>query len=310
MTDTATANFETTPQPPVDVLTSTRGARRRPAPRRTVKEVIFHVVMIAMLCVALYPVAWMIMSSFKPSEDVVNNVSLIPDPFTLDNYVKAFAGIAGVPFWSFFRNSLLLATLSVIGILLSVPMAAYAFARCRFPGRSAFFTIMIGTLLLPFHVVIIPQYVMYQQAGLVNTYVPLLLGNYLATDAFFVFLMVQFIRSIPRELDEAATIDGAGKLRILVQIILPLLKPVLITAAIFNFIQSWNDFLGPLLYLKRPDLYPLPIALRLYVDESTAAADYGAQMAMAVLALLPVLLFFLVFQRYIVDGMASSGLKG
>ncbi|WP_246227276.1 carbohydrate ABC transporter permease [Propioniciclava coleopterorum] len=169
---------------------------------------------------------------------------------------------------------------------------------------------MIGTLLLPFHVVIIPQYIMFQQLGLVNTYVPLLIGKWLAADAFFVFLMVQFIRTIPRELDEAATIDGAGSLRILFQVLVPLLKPVLITSAIFTFIGSWNDFLGPLLYLKKPDLYPLPIALRLYVDESTAAADYGAQMAMAVLALLPVVLFFLVFQRYIVDGMATQGLKG
>lgn len=295
------------------VTTPRRGRGQRVRSVRSenfAKRAVFYLFMAVATCIVLYPAAWMLMSSFKPSDEIVGNVSLIPDPFTLANYAKALTGIAGVSFWTFFTNSLILATLSVLGIVLTTPLAAYAFARCRFPGRQMWFSIMIGTLLLPFHVVIIPQYIMFQQLGLVNTYVPLLIGKWLAADAFFVFLMVQFIRTIPRELDEAATIDGAGSLRILFQVLVPLLKPVLITSAIFTFIGSWNDFLGPLLYLKKPDLYPLPIALRLYVDESTAAADYGAQMAMAVLALLPVVLFFLVFQRYIVDGMATQGLKG
>lgn len=307
MTNTATAHIEPLPSVPVGVVVPPRRRLLRP---KTAKAVVFYLFMVLAALVVLYPAAWMVMSSFKPSDQVVANISLIPEPFTLDNYAKALEGIAGISFWTFFRNSLILAVLNVVGTLISVPLAAYAFARCRFPGRKVFFSIMVGTLLLPFHVVIIPQYIMYQQAGLVNTYFPLILGNWLAADAFFVFLMVQFVRSIPRSLDEAATIDGASPLRVWAQIILPLLKPVMVTAAIFNFIASWNDFLGPLLYLKRSDLYTLPIALRLYVDESTASADYGAQMAMAVLALLPVLLFFLIFQRYIVDGMATQGLKG
>jgi multiple sugar transport system permease protein len=214
-----------------------------------------------------------------------------------------------VSFWSFFWNSMFLATASVVGITLSASVSAYAFARIAFRGRKVWFGLMIGSLLLPIHVVIIPQYIVFNRIGLVNTFVPLLLGKFLAAEAFFVFLMVQFMRNLPRELDEAARIDGAGHVRIFISIMLPLMKPALVTCSIFAFIWSWNDFLGPLLYLKDPSLYSLPIALRLFVDQ-TSTSDYGAQMAMAVLALIPVLLFFLIFQRYLVEGVATQGLKG
>jgi multiple sugar transport system permease protein len=164
-------------------------------------------------------------------------------------------------------------------------------------------------MLLPFHVVIIPQYIVFNDLGLVNTYWPLLLGKFLAADAFFVFLMIQFMRGLPGELDEAARIDGAGHPRIFFSIMLPLMQPALVTSAIFAFIWSWNDFFGPLLYLKSPSMYTMPIALRAYVDQ-TSTSDYGAQMAMAVLALLPVMLFFFAFQRHLVGGVATQGLKG
>ncbi|WP_203579153.1 carbohydrate ABC transporter permease [Microbacterium hibisci] len=289
------------------LLVTTR--TKKPRRRWTVREVVFHLIVLAILAVILYPVAWMLFSTFKPSEQIGGTAQLLPSEVTLDNYTKALSGIGGVSFWTFFQNSVILAVLAVIGTVLSSALAAYAFARINFPGRAVYFAIMIGTLLLPFHVVIIPQYIMFNAAGMVNTYTPLLLGKFLATEAFFVFLMVQFMRGLPPELDEAARIDGAGHYRTFWAIMLPLLKPALVTSAIFTFIWTWNDFLGPLLYLKDPDLYTLPIALRLFVDQ-TSGADYGAQMAMAVLALIPVFLFFLIFQRYLVDGVATQGLKG
>jgi len=273
------------------------------------KSLGFHVLVLAIAVVVLYPAAWMLMSSFKPSSEIVGSVSLVPTNGSFDNFTKALSGIGGVSFWRFFMNSLILALGSVVGITVSCSVSAYAFARIDFPGKTAWFSIMIGTLLLPFHVVIIPQYIVFNQLGLVNTYVPLLIGKFLASEAFFVFLMVQFMRNLPRELDEAARIDGAGHVRIFRSIMLPLMKPSLVTSSIFAFIWSWNDFFGPLLYLKKPDLYSLPIALRLFVDQTTTS-DYGAQMAMAVLALIPVLLFFLLFQRYLVAGVATQGLKG
>jgi multiple sugar transport system permease protein len=288
---------------------TSRELRRRHQARSRVKSVLFHAFVLAVTVVVLYPALWMLMSSFKPTSDIVGNVSLWPESFSMANYATALSGIGGVSFWTFFWNSMFLAVMSVIGICLSSAVAAYAFARVEFPGRKVFFALMIATLLLPFHVVIIPQYIVFNNVGLVNTFVPLLIGKFLAADAFFVFLMVQFMRNLPRELDEAARIDGAGHVRIFTSIMLPLMKPALVTSSIFAFIWSWNDFFGPLLYLKDPALYSLPIALRLFVDQ-TSTSDYGAQMAMSVLALVPVMLFFLLFQRYLVGGVATQGLKG
>jgi multiple sugar transport system permease protein len=274
------------------------------------KSVIFHIVALALTAIVLYPGLWMIASSFKPNSEIGGqNTSLWSNNFSFDNFVTAMDGIGGVSTLQFFTNSLILAVGAVVGTVLSASVSAYAFARINFPGRSVFFGMMIATLLLPFHVVIIPQYIIFQQLGLVDTYVPLLIGKFLAGDAFFVFLMVQFMRGLPAELDEAARIDGAGHARIFGSIMLPLMKPALISTSIFSFIWSWNDFLGPLLYLNTPDKYPLPLALRLFVDQ-TQSSDYGAMIAMSVLALLPVLIFFLIFQRYIVEGVSTQGLKG
>lgn len=277
---------------------------------KRVKSTLFHVVALALTGVVLYPALWMVASSFKPNSEIGGaNNALWSNNFSFDNFVTAMDGIGGVSTLQFFTNSLILAVGAVVGTILSASVSAYAFARIRFPGRSVFFGMMIATLLLPFHVVIIPQYIVFQQLGLVDTYVPLLIGKFLAADAFFVFLMVQFMRNLPAELDEAARIDGAGHVRIFGSIMLPLMKPALISTSIFSFIWSWNDFLGPLLYLNTPEKYPLPLALRLFVDQ-TQSSDYGAMIAMSVLALLPVLIFFLVFQRYIVEGVSTQGLKG
>ncbi len=277
---------------------------------KRVKSGIFHVVALALTGVVLYPALWMIASSFKPNSEIGGtNTSLWSNNFSFDNFVTAMDGIGGVTTLQFFTNSLILAIGAVLGTVLSASVSAYAFARIKFPGRSIFFGMMIATLLLPFHVVIIPQYIIFNQLGLVDTYIPLLIGKFLAADAFFVFLMVQFMRNLPAELDEAARIDGAGHVRIFCSIMLPLMKPALISTSIFSFIWSWNDFLGPLLYLNTPEKYPLPLALRLFVDQ-TQSSDYGAMIAMSVLALLPVLIFFLVFQRYIVEGVSTQGLKG
>ncbi|MBP8533960.1 carbohydrate ABC transporter permease [Streptomyces sp. MK37H] len=277
--------------------------------RRRARSVVWHAGALAVLAVILYPVVWVIGGSFKPGDQIVGSLQLLPtDPIT-DNYRRLSDGIADVPISTFFTNSLLLAAGSVIGVLFSCSLAAYAFARIRFAGRNALFTLMISTLLLPFQVLIIPQYILFQKLDLINTYVPLLLGKYLAADAFFVFLMVQFMRGLPRELDEAARLDGCGHLRIYWNIVLPLCRPALITSAIFTFIWSWNDFIGPLLYLNEPDKYTVSLGLKLFIDQDSVA-DYGGMVAMSLVALLPVLLFFLAFQRYLVEGAATSGLKG
>lgn len=292
-----------------DPDSKTAGPRRR-IKRRTWQTVIWFTVLLALAAVVLYPLVWLLFSTFKPNAEFGQNQGLIPQAPTFDNYVKVMEGIAGVAMWQFFLNSLIIAVGSVIGTVVSSALAAYAFARIQFKGLGILFAAMIGTLLLPFHVVIIPQYIIFNNLDLVDTFWPILLPKFLATEAFFVFLLVQFIRQMPRDMDEAARIDGAGHVRIFWSIILPLIRPALITCSIFAFIWAWNDFLGPLLYLTSPENYPLPIALRLYNDASSGGADYGATVTASFIALLPVLLFFLVFQRFLVDGVATQGLKG
>lgn len=284
-------------------------APRRKVKRRTWQTVIWFVALVIITCVVLYPLVWLFLSTFKPNAEFGQNMGLLPNRPTFENYVKVMEGIAGVPMWRFFANSFLIAAVSVVGTVISSALAAYAFARLQFKGLSILFAAMIGTLLLPFHVVIIPQYIIFNNLGMVDTFWPLLLPKFLATEAFFVFLLVQFIRQTPRDMDEAAKIDGAGYVRVFWSIILPLIKPALITCAIFSFIWSWNDFLGPLLYLTSPENYPLPIALRLYNDQ-TSTSDYGATVTASFIALIPILLFFIVFQRFLVDGVATQGLKG
>ena len=282
---------------------------RRRVKRKTVNTIIWFVALLALTAIVLYPLVWLVFSTFKPSSEFGQNPGLIPENPTIDNYFKVVEGIGGTPLWRFFANSLFIAVMAVIGTVLSSALAAYAFARIRFRGVGVLFAAMIGTLLLPFHVIIIPQYIIFNRLELVDTYWPLILPKFLATEAFFVFLIVQFIRNIPRDMDEAARIDGAGHIRIFFSIILPLIKPALITSAIFTFIWTWNDFLGPLLYVNSPEKYPLPIALRLYND-ATSTSDYGATVAVSFLALVPILIFFIVFQRFLVAGVATQGLKG
>ncbi|MFD5213618.1 carbohydrate ABC transporter permease [Microbacterium sp. NPDC058345] len=284
-------------------------ARRR-IKRKTVQTTIWFVGLILLTAIVLYPLLWLFLATLKPNGEFGSNAGLFPINPTIENYGKVMEGIAGVPMWKFFLNSLILATSAVVGTVMSSALAAYAFARVQFKGLGILFAAMIGTLLLPFHVVIIPQYIIFNKLGWIDTFIPLILPKFLATEAFFVFLIVQFIRQMPRDMDEAARIDGAGHLRIFWSIILPLIRPALITCAIFAFIWTWNDFLSPLLYLTSPENYPLPIALRLYNDASSGGADYGATVTASFVALVPIMLFFIVFQRFLVDGVATQGLKG
>ncbi|SFU21909.1 carbohydrate ABC transporter membrane protein 2, CUT1 family [Mesorhizobium sp. YR577] len=268
-----------------------------------------HLVLIGLASVMFYPLAWMVSASLRP-DVAINNYSLWPGrDFTVENYVRAWQGVGGIGFAKFFLNSLIVAVATVIGNVVSCAMAAYAFARINFAFRQTLFAVMLITLMIPYHAVLIPQYLMFREFGWLNTFLPLVIPKLLATDAFFIFLLTQFFRSIPREIDEAARIDGAGHVRIFCAIILPLSVPALATAAIFSFIHSWNDFFAPLVYLTRTANFTLPLALRAIGDASAESA-FGALFAMSVLSLLPVIGVFIAFQRLLVEGIATTGLKG
>jgi ABC-type glycerol-3-phosphate transport system permease component len=283
-----------------------RPGRRRPDALRTL---LYHGGVAGLGFVMLYPILWLFASSLKgPSEIWADVMSLVPRHVSLQNYVTGWAGFGGITFATFYRNSLIYAGVGTLAAVASSAVVAYGFARLRFAGRGVWFTCMLLTLMLPVQVIIIPQYVFFTKLKLVNTFYPLLLPRFFGM-AFFIFMIMQFIRGIPKELDEAAEIDGCSPFGIFLRIILPLIRPALVTATIFSFYWTWEDFLTPLVYLNEPKLYTISVALRSFADPS-AATDWGAIFAMSALSLVPVLLVFVVFQRYLVEGISTTGMKG
>jgi len=287
-----------------DIARSVRAAKARRTRRAALLK---HLFLIATSLIMIYPLLWMFASSVKPNNQIFGDLSLWPSEFRWENYTEGWNSMS-VSFGTFFANSLFVTVLSVIGNVMSCSFAAYAFARLEFTGKTIWFALMMMTLMIPYHVVLIPQYVTFLNLGWVNTYLPLIVPQFLAGDAFFIFLMVQFFRQLPRDLDEAAMIDGCSPFKIYWAIIMPLSLPAIATAAIFSFIWTWDDFLGPLVYLNDVKDYTVPLALRMF-NSQDSVTQYGQMFAMSVLSLLPIFLFFLIFQRLIIRGIAMSGLK-
>lgn len=269
-----------------------------------------HLFIIALGLLMVYPVAWMIISSFKPNNMIFSDPGLIPKAVTIENYITGWKGYAGVTFGKFFINSLLMCAGAVLGNLIACTMAAYAFARLKFVGRKFWFAIMMITLMLPGHVTIVPRYILFNTFGWVGSYLPIIVPKFLATDAFFVFLLVQFMRSLPKEMEEAAIIDGCGKTGVLLRIIVPLATPALVTTALFTFLWTWDDFFNHLLYLTNPQIFSVSRALRTFIGDSGAVANWGGALAMSTLSLLPPFILFFALQKYFVAGIATTGIKG
>ncbi|WP_242622718.1 carbohydrate ABC transporter permease [Lachnoclostridium sp. Marseille-P6806] len=272
-------------------------------------KALYHILVIVFGLIMIYPVLWMISGSFKDNAQILRGtLSLIPTEWKLSNYPTGWSGFGGTTFLTFFKNSFVVTTVATLGCVLSSSLVAYSLSRVQWRGRRFWFTAMLATMMLPAQVIMIPQYLIYYRLGLVPGYAPLILP-YFCGQAFFIYQMMQFMQGIPRELDEAAKIDGCSKYRIYSQIILPLLKPCIVTTVIIQFYWKWDDYMGPLLYLSRPESYTVSIAIKLFAD-SASVTDYGAMFAMSSLSLIPVFLIFLFFNRYLVQGIGTSGLKG
>lgn len=284
-------------------------AARRPAAISwsRVRPVLIHVVLAGSALVMLYPVIWMVVSSLRPGNEIFRDPGILVKDLQISNYRVGWHALTE-PFTRYLLNSAVVVLGAILGNLVSCSMAAYAFARLEFSGKKFWFAIMLLSIMLPIHVVIVPQYILFSHLGWINTFLPLIVPKLLATDAFFVFLMVQFIRGIPRQLDEAARIDGCGKAGIFLRIILPLMVPALATTTIFTFIWTWNDFFSQLIYLTDPHMYTVPVALRGFVD-STSSSSWGSMFAMSVVSLVPVFLAFLLGQRFLIKGIATTGIK-
>ncbi|MFZ4452580.1 carbohydrate ABC transporter permease [Salibacterium aidingense] len=277
--------------------------------KKRLKKITQHTLLGLFTLVMLYPLIWMLASSLKESSNVfVDAHSLIPSAWEFSNYVDGWKGFAGISFTTFYKNTFIIVGITTIGSIIFSAVAAYGFARINFTGRKMWFALMLMTMMLPFEMVMIPQYIMFNWFELIDTYLPLILPTFFGYP-FFIFLMIQFIRTIPKELDQAARIDGCNTISIFFRIIVPLIVPAMMTSTIFSFYWRWDDFMAPLIYLQSPEKYPVSLALKLFSDPE-AVTNWGALFAMTTLSLLPIMIIFFIFQRYIVDGISTSGLKG
>lgn len=276
--------------------------------KRIVTNVIYHIFVIAFGLVMIYPVVWMILSSFKVKSEILGaNATFWPKQWILSNYPDGWYGSGNLTFGTYFKNSAIVSVFGMIGTVISSAMVAYALGRVNFKGRKFWFTAMIMTMLLPGQVLMIPQYIIWNSLGAVGTFIPLLLPRFLGWP-FFIYMMMQFVRGLPKELDEAAMIDGCNKYTIFTRIIVPLMGPSIITTVVISFYWIWDDYMGPLLYLTKPELKTVSLAIKGFAD--VQGTNFGPMFAMSTLSLIPVFLLFLFFNRYLMDGVTAGSVKG
>jgi oligogalacturonide transport system permease protein len=275
------------------------------------KKWVSHITLLLVCLFMIYPILWWFGAAFKSNEEI-DSIHFFPINPTFSNFIDGWYAIPGFTFTQFYLNTFELIAGVLFTTLISCSLVAFAFARLDFPLKKFWFSIVLVTLMLPSQITLVPQYDMFNAFGWVNTYLPFIVPHTLAGGiggSFFIFLLVQFIRGIPKELDEAAKIDGCSWFGIYFRIILPLMKPPLVTVAIYCFLWNWDDFLGQLIYINSVDKYTVGLALKMFVDTNTSV-PWGQLFAMSILSVVPAILIFFFAQRHIVDGVATSGLKG
>lgn len=262
--------------------------------------------MVVLAIIMLLPFFWLVSSSLKTQTEIfAYPPQWIPDPVRFENYTEA---LSIRPFYLYFRNTMIVVTLNVIAVVLSSSFVAYGFARMRFPGRDFWFGVVLATLFLPYAITIVPSFIIFTRLGWVNTFLPLVVPPFFGGGAFNIFLMRQFFRTIPDELTDAARIDGASEFGIYWRIMMPLSKPALITVGLFTFLAAWNDLLGPLIYLRNPDLFTVAVGLASF--RSILDVSWHYQLAAATAMILPVTVLFFIAQKYFIQGIVMTGLKG
>ena len=265
-----------------------------------------------LLCVAvlmLYPLLWLVGASFKSNAEIFSEVGFLPSRLDFSAYAKGWKTSTEYTFATYFLNSFLITIPRIAVTVVSCVLVAYAFARFEFWGQKFLFAVMVGTMMLPLIVLRLPQYLMVKELGWLDTYLPLILPSAFATDTFFVFMLVQFLRGIPRDMEEAAVIDGCNALQLLWHIIVPLLKPAIVSVVVFQFIWTMNDFMGPLVYLASVEKYPVSLALKMSIG-ATEEVEWANVIAISVVALIPSVAVFFMAQRHFIEGASSSGIKG
>ena len=259
--------------------------------------------------VMLYPILWLVGASFKSNAEIFSEIGFWPSHFDFSAYAKGWKTSSEYTFATYFLNSFLIVVPRIIVTVISCVLVAYAFARWEFPGRKFLFSVMVTTIMLPHIILRIPQYLMFKEFGWLDSYLPLIIPSAFATDTFFVFMLVQFLRGIPRDMEEAAVIDGCNPLQLLWFVIVPLLKPAIVSVIVFQFIWTMNDFMGPLIYLSSVEKYPVSLALKMTIG-ATEEVEWASAIAISVVALIPSVAVFFAAQKHFIEGATSSGIKG
>lgn len=277
--------------------------------KKSRSTILRYVILVVIGIVMIYPVVWLFFATFKSNDELFGSASLIPKKFMWDSYIEGWKGTGQYGYSTFFLNTIKLVIPTVFFTVISSAVVAYGFARFKFPFKKILFALMISTLMLPNAVVIIPKYMLFRDLGWIDSYNPFIVPAIFAGYPFFIFMLVQFFRGVPRELDEAATIDGCNSFTIFVKIMLPLSKPALFSVGIFQFMWTWNDFFNSLVYINSVSKLTLPLALRISLDAS-ASVSWNQVMAMALVSILPCILIFFFAQKHFVEGIATTGMKG
>lgn len=268
-----------------------------------------YLLLISLGIVMIYPLCWMVGASFKTNSELFASASIFPKEPTLEGYYNGFKGYEGMNLLHFMGNTYKFVIPKVILTVISATITAYGFARFRFVGKKLLFAVLLSTLFLPQVVLNVPQYILFNEIGWLNSYLPIVIPSMLAGDTFYVYMLIQFLRGIPGELEEAAEIDGCNVVQTLWYVIVPMLKPSIISCALFQFMSASNDFMGPLIYINSVRKYPVSIFLRMSMDTETGF-DWNRILAMSLLAMIPSLAVFFLAQDSFVEGIAAGGVKG
>ena len=271
-----------------------------------------YFVLILVGLIMVYPLIWMVGATFKSNSEIFSSIGFIPKNPTLEGYQKAMENYGGtINVWKAMLNTFSYVIPKVILTMISATVTAYGFGRFQFKGREILFSILMATLFLPQVVLNVPQFILFTKLGWVDSplYLPIIVPTLFATDTLFVFQLIQFLRNVPKELDEAAKIDGCNSVQTLVKVIVPMLSPAITSIALFQFMWSSNDFMGPLLYVNTPAKYPLAIFVKLSMD-ADAGFSWNRILALSLISILPSLIIFFLAQDKFVDGISAGGVKG
>lgn len=277
--------------------------------KKTKRTIWAYVILVVFGFIMVYPLIWMFFATFKDNKELFGTTALLPSSYSLDAYLKGWKGSGQYTFTTFFINSFKMVIPAVFFTIASCSIVAYGFARFKFVGKKLLFGLMISTLMLPNAAIIIPRYLLFRNLGWLNTFKPFWMPALLAAYPFFIFMLIQFLRGIPKDLDESAKIDGANSFVIFKSILLPLMKPALFSVGLMQFMWVWNDFYNPLIYINSVKNYPLALGVRMVLDTS-GTVYWNQVLAMALVSILPLIILFFFAQRYFIEGIATTGMKG